>query len=576
MLQILAEGDFRDVSDQLLRLLSKLIPVNTLYVSVHDGETTRIVSVFNRHEPMLKEGELSFSESYCSRICTGEHDLTVIQNTETDPRTANMSLTHTLGTAALVGVPVALKNGTRMGSVCCLDSGPFSLDDHQIEILQGAAAFLSYAVQLEYASYTDPLTDTYSRRYVEKIFDRWAAQGSHMAVLMVGVGKVELFNGFDGYDVGERMLRAIADRIRRAVHPKDVVARISKTEFAVLTRHAVDDMNLLQLGEHILTDCSPPLSVEDQTVFLSPRIGIAVFPVNSHDLQELFKHATAAMYATSDRAGRHIALYYPKDASLMDRRRNISSSLYQAVEEHAFQLHYQPKFGLEGQTALVSTEALIRWKHGDEWIPPSEFIPIAEDNGLINAIGNWVLHEACRQNKEWQTMGHSPMVVSVNISPKKFEMSDVCADIKEALCRTGLEPQWLVIEITEGLLMQNSEEIAQDLRRIRNLGVGIAIDDFGKGYSSLSYLRRFEPTHLKIDQFFIQEMLRDKGYMTIVSATINLAHNLGMRVIAEGVETQEQLDKLRSLGCDMIQGYLFSRPLPPEELEREFLITPVN
>ena len=577
MLRILSEGDFREASERILAILSKFVHVNTLFVAVNDGTINQIVKVYNRDEQLVTEGVHPYNETYCSHVCNHYNDILMIEDTTKDPLTADMQVTSNIGATTFIGIPITLKDGTRVGTLCGMSRDGFILTDAEIDILNGAAAFLAYAIELENAVYKDSITGSYTRRYVERVYETWLPEHPHITALVLNIGPVELFNKLEGYEVGEHMLRAVAKRIRDSVHSDDILARVSDTEFVVLTYRSTERESILNLGRAILNSFTSPLELENRKQFLSIHIGVASNAEgDSNHVEHLLKSATVALYS-SILNGRHpIAFYYPEEAATIARRLEISNLLHSAIENLEFQIHYQPKFRIQEGVHISSTEALVRWRsHDGQWISPGEFIPIAEETGLIKPLGKFVLLEACKQNKAWQDVGYPPMIVSVNISPKQFEMGDMYEEIVGALHESRLSPQWLAIEITEGMLMKSSPAIAEDLKRIRDLGVKIAIDDYGKGHASLSYLLDFHPTHIKLDQVFIEKMLVDRNYGEIVSSTISLAQKIGMVVIAEGVETEEQLRTLQQLGCDMVQGFLLSRPLDASTLEAQFFMSTV-
>lgn len=570
MLRVLANGTFKKVAEQVLDMLSHVISTGTLFVAVHDTQTNSIVCVRSRGEALVAQGSVPFLHTYCSLILSQPANQLTIANTQTHPLTAAMSITRVVGEAAFTGVSITLEDGRGVGSVCYLDRECHTLTQRQVDLMQTAAKSFACVIGLETASYTDPVTQTFNGRYLEELLQRWAGQYPMVAAFVLDLDHLKFFARVEGFAFRKGVANAVAERIRRTLHTEDVLAKTTDNEFVVLSHRVSSDDDVLRIGEEILNSFRLPLTMLSRQLMASPRIGIAVYPDPAADLTELINHAAVALYASAQ-PGTRINLYQAKNTTLMRRRLHLENLFATALQNQEFEVHYQPKFQIQNDNAFCSVEALLRWRRSDgEWISPNEFIPIAESTGFIEPLGKWVLHKACQQNREWQRMGYKPIVVSVNISPKQFAAGYVFGMVTDALLDTGLAPEWLAIEITEGCLMQNPLEIAGELKRIREFGVKVAIDDFGTGYSSLSYLCRFKPTHLKIDQFFIGNMLDDVSSMAIVNATISLAHSLGMTVVAEGVETPEQLEVLRAGGCDLVQGFLLSKPLPARDVQRVF------
>lgn len=573
MLKILESGPFHEAAKQLLSLLSELLPMNTLFVAVNDHVNNVIIHAYNRDEVLVAESSLPYGETYCRHVCAQPDRVLVIPDTVVHPLTRDMTVTQKIGSATFVGIAIRLKDGSRIGTVCGLDPRPYAVTEWDMRLLEAAADFLSHVAQLECSIYRDYLTDACTRQYLEVAFQRWVDAGyGAMSALVVDVGAMDLFKGLEGFPVSDALLQSVVNRLREVLAPEDLVARLTDTEYAVLSRQINSLDELERLGASIVAAFRAPVSVAGRRHFLWPHIGVAAYPEGARSATELLQHATMAVHLAKTQSMSRVAVYRPEHTAVVSRRLNIADRLHNALESGEFRLYFQPKVLATRPHSLCAMEALIRWQQKDgQWISPGEFIPVAEETGLIVPLGQWVLREACRQNRAWQEAGFPPMVMSVNMSPRQFELENITDMLWETMLETHLDPQWLSIEITEGLLVKDSDVVAETLQQIRLTGIHIAIDDFGKGFSSLSYLSRFQPHELKIDQEFVSQMLKDPASLAIVSATINLAHNLNMAVVAEGVETVEQQAALESLGCDMLQGYLFSRPLPPEEIERRFL-----
>jgi EAL domain-containing protein (putative c-di-GMP-specific phosphodiesterase class I) len=312
----------------------------------------------------------------------------------------------------------------------------------------------------------------------------------------------------------------------------------------------------------------PPFEIEDQELYVTASIGIGLYPHDGTDAQSLLKNSGAALYRAKQQGGNNYQFYTPDMNERALKRLALENQLRWAIERKEFKVYYQPQVNIStGQ--VVGMEALVRWQHPElGLVSPAEFIPLAEDTGLISPIGEWVLRTACAQTKSWQDSGFSFLHVSVNLSPRQFQQPDLLLMIERQLKESGLEPASLELEVTESSVMKNAESSISTLRELKAMGIKISIDDFGSGYSSLSYLKHLPIDVLKIDQSFVRDMTEDPKDAAIVMAIIQLAHSLQLKVNAEGVETEEQLRFLRLLRCDEMQGYLFCRPLPVEAFEQ--------
>ncbi|WP_238540478.1 EAL domain-containing protein [Paenibacillus mucilaginosus] len=425
--------------------------------------------------------------------------------------------------------------------------------------------------KIQHMAYHDALTDLPNRlMFDEKLgrcFQEAERNGSMMAVMFFDLDRFKVINDTLGHHVGDQLLRLLARKLRHYVSDKDVVARFGGDEFIILLTNMAHADEAAQFAKGIPDLLKDPFVIEGHELFVTASIGISMYPSDGKEVDTLLKNADIAMYRSKEKGGNAFQYYHPDMNKRSLHRLNLEIHLRKALERGEFQVHYQPIVDLRNGS-VYGMESLVRWQH-PEWgvVSPGEFIPLAEETGLIVPIGNWVLLESCRQNRRWQQLGYPPLVVSVNISAIQFNQMNFVQIVTDALKESGLAPDRLCLEITENIAMNNVPHIIETMQKLKALGVGISIDDFGTGYSSLSYLKRFRVQTLKIDQSFIRDVTLDEDNAAIVTALIAMSHRLKIKSLAEGVETQEQLDFLVAQGCDKIQGYLFSKPIPADAFE---------
>jgi diguanylate cyclase (GGDEF)-like protein len=481
-----------------------------------------------------------------------------------------------LGVAVLLG-PAVLSLGLRDRAVLALVvplSGVLSLlvVTYLVRLVQGRAV-------LEHRAHHDELTGLANRRLFQEEAAGALAHarriGGHSAVLFLDLDRFKNVNDSLGHSVGNLLLQAVAKRLRTATRAEDTVARLGGDEFVVFLPQLDSPEEATLVAQKILERFSEPFTLNGLRLFASPSIGIATFPGDGTDADSLLENADVAMYRAKQRGRKTFCAY---DRTMNDHaheRLKLENQLHTAVERGEMRLHYQPKIHLP-TGRVTGMEALLRWQHPElGLLQPSSFISLAEESGLIVPVGEWALEEACRQNQAWVEAGFHPLVVAVNLSLRQFQQQQISDVIARILRKTGMRPALLELEVTESLVMQDPEDVCRTILELKGLGVQCSIDDFGTGYSGLSHLSGLPLDKLKIDRSFVATITEDRA-APIVVAVVALGHGLGLQVVAEGVETTDQLERLQELGCDEMQGYLFSRPLPPDRFEQLLMLESIS
>ncbi|MFG0214023.1 EAL domain-containing protein [Brevibacillus porteri] len=423
---------------------------------------------------------------------------------------------------------------------------------------------------IHHLAYHDALTDLPNRRmYVQQLSKEMMQAKrfqSNLAVLFLDMDRFKDVNDSFGHDVGDMLLIEASKRLQACLKPGDVVARLGGDEFTIMQNHLQDRSEATALAEQIMNQLQRPFELEGHVFNVSCSIGIALYPQDGDNPEDLLKRADTALYTVKSRGKNGYDFFDPTMEAKSLERILMENEMRKAIEQEQFQIYYQPKIDIV-TGSMTGMEALVRWVHPELGIiPPNRFIPIAEETGMILALGEWILKQACKQNKIWHDQGYT-LKVSVNLSARQIYQKDLVEMIKDILRETNLSPDWLELEITESIFVK-MEEATAVLQQIRDIGIQISIDDFGTGYSSFSYIKSLPVDTIKIDASFIRDIHHNQESQAIVKAIVTIAQSLNMNVIAEGIELHDQVAALKENGCDHGQGYLFSKPLPTDAFDQ--------
>ena len=501
-------------------------------------------------------------------------DLTIVSDIETNPAWAEWgeeALRH--GLRSCWSLPILSANGSLLGTFAVYYKESREPDDFEISMLRVFTYVTGLAMdrtlheqEIQFLANHDALTNLPNLRYLKELFTHWVKETHELAVMFLDLDQFKTLNDTFGHDFGDLLIQEIAGRIQKAVGETNIVARMGGDEFVLLIRNVTDRLMAHEVAKQILMVIEKPIFIMDRDIHVTASIGISMYGEHGNTIEVLLKNADVAMYSVKDVGGNASRIY---DVAMNEKAYEsymMQGEFRKALEQEQFQLYYQPKYDIRSG-AITGLEALVRWIHPEKGvISPAVFIPLAEESGFIIELGAWVLRRACQQLKEWKDDLDIELRVAVNVSVKQFIKQDIAAYVKATLNDLKLDPGCLEVEITESVLSRHEFLIQETVGELQRIGVKVSIDDFGTGYASLTYLKQFRANTIKIDRSFIQLLPQNEEDSAIVTAIITLANQLNMSVIAEGVETKEQLDYLLSKGCNEVQGYYFNPPLPSEKI----------
>lgn len=419
----------------------------------------------------------------------------------------------------------------------------------------------------QYDSLTNLPNGSFLREQLSRILENHKQLRGVIPVVTLSLDRINRINSTLGHDIGNFVICSIAQRLNNCNEQINIVARLESAEFSIVIEPVKEKQDAVNIAQSILEIVAQAILVESCEVYVTASIGISLYPWDGSDADELLKNAYTAMYHAQEKGGNNYQFHAANTANYSMNKLSKESSLRNALKRSEFEVYYEPKVAIK-TGKIVGAEALVRWNHPEMGrVSPGEFIPMAEEMGLIAPLGEWVLETACKQTKAWQAQGLGPLRVAVNVSARQFEQKNITERVSEILTETGLDPKYLELELTESLVLEDETAVFQAFNVWKTLGIRVAIDDFGTGYASLSYSKRFPFDVIKIDKSFIRNITEDRQNAAITIAIIQMAHCMNMTVVAEGVEDEQELAFLCAHDCDEIQGYFFSKALPKADFE---------
>jgi diguanylate cyclase (GGDEF)-like protein len=495
-----------------------------------------------------------------------------------------------LGISSCMSTPILSAAGGLLGLLVMHYRQGHSRREGDPELLQVAGRLAALAVEqrkfterLEFQARHDSLTGLPNRVYFIELLEKALVEARErsgiLAVLFIDLDRFKQINDTLGHAMGDRLLKEVGGRLRRLLTEDDLAGRMGGDEFTIVMTRQPDEQSAIEASEEFLKSFRAPHRIDGNELFVTASIGLSIFPKHGTTAGDLLRNADLAMYHAKNGGKNDLELFLAEDHELDLERLKLENALRRALENHEFELLYQPLVNMDG--SVEGLEALLVWRHPTHGtITPNQFIPIAEETGLIIEIGSWVIRQACTQGAEWLKSGYRSARISVNVSALQFERRDFVQTVATTLALSGFPPARLELELTESYIMRDLPQYVRRMTQIRDLGVSISIDDFGTGYSSLSYLNKLPVDSLKIDQSFLRGLQEPEGSLPVVQSIVRLAHSMNLTVVAEGVETVAELDLVRVLGCDKVQGHVYGPSLRQEEaealLKRNERMTPVG
>ena len=446
-----------------------------------------------------------------------------------------------------------------------------AITTHFVSVINDVSERVNYQRELEYQATHDSLTGLANRNLLNDRITQAISWGRRqnllVGLMLLDLDHFKLINDASGHGAGDEMLKQVAQRLTQCVRDTDTVARLGGDEFVIVLTDLESYDHVDVIAEKILESLNRPITINGNDIFVTASIGISVYPRDGDHGEILLRYADIAMYRVKEHGRNSVRQFMPEMGLTAISRLNMKSAIRRGLEQHEFVLYYQPKIDLRTQR-VIGAEALVRWRHPQVGlIMPMEFIPLAEETGLILPLGEWVIAEACRQQVIWKQQRGLDLHIAINMSSRQFRQEDLAEKVAQIIQETGADPTRLTLELTESMVMQDVTATLIALKALKNLGLSISLDDFGTGYSSLSYLRRFPIDELKIDKSFINDIHVNPDDAAIASAIIAMGLSLGLSVVAEGVETIEQINALNQMHCHQVQGYYFSKPLDVNAFE---------
>lgn len=486
----------------------------------------------------------------------------IIETAKNHPITCDLTITEDLAIGSYLGVPIITNENKFFGTLCILRNSASVFTNEEVDYVKQYAQFLSQVISLEYLTIHDPLTGLYNRSFLEKLYAKEKLVS--FAFIYFDLDRFKFVNDTLGHSAGDVLLQSVVNRIENILNENAYFVRLGGDEFAILLLNTSGRTEIKDFIGKVKQTFIKPFTIHNIDIYSSPSIGVSIYPIDGA-YDDLLMYADAAMYKAKESGGNTFHFFSSEMNEKVSTAMLLSNEIPNAIKNSEFELYYQPEYDLKTDK-IIALEALIRWKSPKfGFVSPGDFIPVIEDTSLILDIGKWVLYTACMQLKDIASK-HPNIRIAVNVSVKQFQHPDFLNTIDEVLEQTKTNPKHIELEITESISILNSEDTIQKLNELKRRDISIALDDFGAGYTSLSYLRHFSVNKLKIDRMFIKDIADDVKQEGILEALIKIANILDIKILGEGIETIEQLDRLKNIGCLYGQGYYYNKPMSYKDL----------